>query len=216
MILKRIQKNVGKIEEVNTYIVQDQETKETMLIDPAYDIEEIEEMLKAINAKLKYIVLTHCHGDHIGGAEKIKNLFGGKILIHIDDDNGLHDVNINMSVYIGIGEVILDADSRLNDNDLLHIGNIEFKVIHTPGHTRGSICLYQEKEKLLFSGDTLFRGYWGRTDLPTSNFEHIMSSITNKLMKLPDDTIVYPGHGKSTMIKDEKSIYLELKAKTFY
>lgn len=216
MILKRIQKNVGKIEEVNTYIVQDQETKETMLIDPAYDIEEIEEMLKAINAKLKYIVLTHCHGDHIGGAEKIKNLFGGKILIHIDDDNGLHDVNINMSVYIGIGEVILDADSRLNDNDLLHIGNMEFKVIHTPGHTRGSICLYQEKEKLLFSGDTLFRGYWGRTDLPTSNFEQIMSSITNKLMKLPDDTIVYPGHGKSTMIKDEKSIYLELKAKTFY
>lgn len=216
MILKRIQKNVGKIEEVNTYIVQDQGTKETMLIDPAYDIEEIEEMLKAINAKLKYIVLTHCHGDHIGGAEKIKNLFGGKILIHIDDDNGLHDVNINMSVYIGIGEVILDADSRLNDNDLLHIGNMEFKVIHTPGHTRGSICLYQEKEKLLFSGDTLFRGYWGRTDLPTSNFEHIMSSITNKLMKLPDDTIVYPGHGKSTMIKDEKSIYLELKAKTFY
>lgn len=216
MILKRIQKNVGKIEEVNTYIVQDQGTKETMLIDPAYDIEEIEEMLKAINAKLKYIVLTHCHGDHIGGAEKIKNLFGGKILIHIDDDNGLHDVNINMSVYIGIGEVILDADSRLNDNDLLHIGNMEFKVIHTPGHTRGSICLYQEKEKLLFSGDTLFRGYWGRTDLPTSNFEQIMSSITNKLMKLPDDTIVYPGHGKSTMIKDEKSIYLELKAKTFY
>ena len=80
----------------------------------------------------------------------------------------------------------------------------------------GGSAIYCEKEKLLFSGDTLFKGTWGRTDLPTSNFADIISSIENKLLVLPDDTIVYPGHGKSTMIKDEKSIYLELKAKTFY
>ena len=87
--------------------------------------------------------------------------------------------------------------------------------MHTPGHTSGGSCLYCEEEKLLFSGDTLFRGSWGRTDLPTSSFEDIIKSITEKLMVLPEDTIVYPGHGKSTMIKEEEPIYLELKPKTY-
>ena len=93
----------------------------------------------------------------------------------------------------------------------MHIGNIEFKVIHTPGHTCGGSSLYCEEEKMIFTGDTLFRGTWGRTDLPTSNFAEIMDSITNKLMQLPEETIIYPGHGKSSMIKDERPIYFELK-----
>ena len=99
----------------------------------------------------------------------------------------------------------------MDDEDLLHLGELEFKVIHTPGHTSGGSCLYCEQEKLLLSGDTLFRGTWGRTDVPTGSIEDIMNSITNKLMKLPGETIVYPGHGKSTMIREEKPIYLELK-----
>lgn len=103
---------------------------------------------------------------------------------------------INLSDYIGLGKISVEADSRLNDKDLIHIGNLEFKVIHTPGHTQGGICLYLEKEKLLFSGDTLFRGAWGRTDLPTGNFETIINSIIEKIMILPDDTIIYPGHRK--------------------
>ena len=111
----------------------------------------------------------------------------------------------------GLPEIEIDADSRLDDGDLIHLGNLEFKVIHTPGHTKGGCSLYLESEKLLFSGDTLFRGTWGRTDLPTSDFDEIMDSIINKLLVLPDDTIVYPGHGKSTMIENEKPIYLELK-----
>ena len=94
---------------------------------------------------------------------------------------------------------------------MLHIGEIAFKVLHTPGHTKGGASLYQEDQKLLFSGDTLFRGTWGRTDLPTSDFNQILESITKKLLILPEDTIVYPGHGKSTMIGNEKPIYLELK-----
>ena len=105
----------------------------------------------------------------------------------------------------------LEADSRIDDEDLIHLGNLEFKVIHTPGHTKGGTCLYCKEENCLFSGDTLFRGTWGRTDLPTSDFDDIMNSIINKLLILPDDTIVYPGHGKSTMIENEKPIYLELK-----
>ena len=115
----------------------------------------------------------------------------------------------------GFGRIELEADSRIDDGDLIHIGDLEFKVIHTPGHTAGGSSLYCDSEKLLFSGDTLFRGTWGRTDLPTSNFKQIIDSITNKLMKLPDETIVYPGHGKSTKIGEEKPIYLELKPRGY-
>jgi glyoxylase-like metal-dependent hydrolase (beta-lactamase superfamily II) len=106
--------------------------------------------------------------------------------------------------------IAIEADSRVNDGDILHIGSLEFKVIHTPGHTKGGSSLYCEKEKMLFSGDTLFKGMWGRTDLPTSSFEDIISSISNKLLILPDDTIVYPGHGISTKIVDEEPIYYNL------
>ena len=96
----------------------------------------------------------------------------------------------------GLSEIEVDADSRLDDGDLIHLGNLEFKVIHTPGHTKGGCSLYLESQKLLFSGDTLFRGTWGRTDLPTSYFNQIMDSIIHKLLILPEDTIVYPGHRK--------------------
>lgn len=192
MILKRIKLNVGNVGETNCYIIQDENTKETMVIDPGGEVNKIAEMLNTLQANVKYILLTHCHGDHIGGVKELKENFGGKILIHIEDEPGLRDPLINLSSYIGIGEVILEADSRLNDNDLIHIGDLEFKVIHTPGHTKGGICLYLESEKILFSGDTMFRGSWGRTDLPTGSFEDIINSITEKLMKLPEDVIVYP------------------------
>ena len=109
----------------------------------------------------------------------------------------------------------MEADSRIDDNDLIHLGELELKVLHTPGHTKGSTSLYCEKEGCVFSGDTMFRGTWGRTDLPTGSIENIMDSIANKLLTLPDNTIVYPGHGKATMIKEEKPIYLELKPKLY-
>ena len=127
--------------------------------------------------------------------------------------SGLNNSDINLSGYIGLPEIELEPDSRVDGGDIIHIGNLQFKVIHTPGHTKGSSCLYCDKERCLFSGDTLFRGTWGRTDLPTGSLEEIMDSITNKLLVLPDETIVYPGHGKATMIKEEKTIYLELKPK---
>ena len=211
MILKRMKIPTGVGEETNCYIIFDEDSKDLMVIDPAGDVERIVEMIDVLQGNLKYIYLTHCHGDHIGGVTELKNQKGGKILISKDDAEGLNNRNINLSTLLDMPEIELEADSRVEDEDLLHIGDLEFKVLLTPGHTAGSSCLYCKEENLLFSGDTIFKGAWGRTDLPTSSFMDILSSITNKLMTLPDDTIVYPGHGRSTLIREEKPIYLELK-----
>lgn len=211
MILKRVQVSTNLGDYTNCYIIQDEKTKETMVIDPGGEPEKIIQMLDVLEAKVKYIYLTHCHGDHIGGVNEIKNTKGGKILIHRFDAKGLEDDSISLESYIGMENIELEPDSRVDDEDLIHIGSIEFRIIHTPGHTRGGSAIYCEKEKMVFTGDTLFRGTWGRTDLPTGSLEEIMNSIVNKLMILPDETIVYPGHGKSTMIKEEKPIYLDLK-----
>ena len=195
--------------------MQDEETKETMVIDPGGSVNKITDMLDALQAKVKYILLTHCHGDHIGGVNELKSKTGGTVLIHRFDEKGLNDPEISLTSHIGIQRIDIEDKSRLNEGDLIHVGNLEFKIIHTPGHTVGSICIYCEEEKMLFSGDTMFKGSWGRTDLPTSNFEDIINSITNKLMILPEDVIVYPGHGRPTRIVDEEPIYLELKAQNY-
>ena len=211
MILKELKIKMWMGDMTNYYIVQDDKSKETMVIDPAGDVDKIIEMLNILDAKLKYIYLTHCHGDHIGGVKELKQKYGGQVIIERKDAENLLDPNKSLTSYIGLENLTVEADARVDDGDLLHLGNLEFKVLNTPGHTSGGSCLYCEEEKLLFSGDTLFRGTWGRTDVPTGSFEDVINSITKKLMILPEDTIVYPGHGKSTMIREEKPIYLELK-----
>ena len=210
MILKRIKVLTELNTFTNTYIIQDEISKETMVVDPGAEVEKIVEMLDIMNSKLKYIYLTHCHGDHIGAVQELKEQRGGMVLIHRFDADGLINENISLTTYIGV-DASFETDSRLDDNDLIHLGNLEFKVIHTPGHTKGGSSLYCEEESFVLTGDTLFRGTWGRTDLPSGSIEDIMDSIANKLLTLPDDTIIYPGHGKSTIIREEKPIYLELK-----
>lgn len=211
MILKELRIVTWSGAATNCYIVQDEITKEAMVIDPAGDVDKIVEMLDILQAKLKYIYLTHCHGDHIGGVLELKESRGGQIVAERHAADNLKDPEINLTTYIGNKPLSVETDARVDDDDLIHVGELEFKVIHTPGHTSGCSCLYCEKEQLLFSGDTLFRGTWGRTDVPTGDFDTIIKSITKKLMILPEETIVYPGHGKSTMIREEKPIYLELK-----
>ena len=190
MILKELKIQTWVGDPTNCYIIFDEKSKETMVIDPAGDVDKIQEMINIL-----------------------KERCGGKILIHRDDAEGLNNADINLTPYIVEKKIELEADSRIDDGDLIHLGDLEFKVIHTPGHTKGGTSLYCEEEKCLFSGDTLFRGTWGRTDIPTGNFEDIIHSIVNKLLILPAETICYPGHGLSTRIKDERPIYLELKPK---
>ena len=212
MILKQIRlpSCIGEII-TNCYIIEDEETKEAMVIDPASEVNKIIELLNILGANFKYIYLTHCHGDHIGAVDCLRQQAGGKVLIHTDDYEGLENPDINLTGVMSEKPIVVQADSRVNDGDKLHIGNLEFNVIHTPGHTKGGSSLYCEKEKMVFTGDTMFKGMWGRTDLPTSSLEDIMDSITNKLLVLPSDTIVYPGHGIISKIEEEEPIYYNLE-----
>ena len=211
MIFKRLKLNIGDAHITNCYIIEDEATHEMMIVDPGGEPEKIIEMVRILGGTVKYIVLTHCHADHIGGVTRVKEAVGGKVLIHRYDIAGLSNTELSLEYVLGLKKHITKADSRLDDGDVIHVGELEFKIIHTPGHTKGGICLYCEQEKLLLSGDTLFRGTWGRTDLPTGSSKDIMQSITNKLLVLPEDTIVYPGHGKSTMISEEEPIYFGLQ-----
>lgn len=215
MILKRLQLQTMLQDTTNCYIIVDEISKEAMVIDPASEHEKIIEMLEILGAKLKYIYLTHCHGDHTGAVVELQNKYGAKVLIERKESENLKNPAVTLNYYIGIPDIKLEEDSRIDDDDLIHLGDLEFKVIHTPGHTGGSTSLYCEKENMVFTGDTMFRGTWGRTDLPTGSLVEIIDTITNRLLTLPEDTIVYPGHGKSTMIREEKPIYLELRQRDF-
>lgn len=211
MILKRIKVQMKFVGETNCYIIVDETQKKAMVIDPAGAVPKIIEILDTLGAELVYIYLTHCHADHINGVNELKKEKGGKVLIHRKGRENLENRVPVLAEYIGLPQIYVKEDSIVDDDDILHVGDLEFRVIYTPGHTDDGTSLYCEKEEMLFSGDTLFKGAWGRVDLPTSDFDSIMNSIINKLLILPENTIVYPGHGKPTRIGDEKPIYLEAK-----
>ncbi len=211
MILKRIKVQMKFVGETNCYIIVDETQKKAMVIDPAGAVPKIIEILDTLGAELVYIYLTHCHADHINGVNELKKEKGGKVLIHRKGRENLGNRVPVLAEYIGLPPIYVKEDSIVDDDDILHVGDLEFRVIYTPGHTDDGTALYCEKEEMLFSGDTLFKGAWGRVDLPTSDFDAIMNSIIKKLLVLPENTIVYPGHGKPTRIGDEKPIYLEAK-----
>ena len=211
MILKRIKVQMKFVGETNCYIIVDETQKKAMVIDPAGEEPKIIEILNTLGAELVYIYLTHCHADHINGVNELKKEKGGKVLIHRKGRENLENRVPVLAEYIGLQKKKKKEDSIVDDDDILHVGDLELRVIYTPGHTDDGTSLYCEKEEMLFSGDTLFKGAWGRVDLPTSDFDSIMNSIIKKLLILPENTIVYPGHGKPTRIGDEKPIYLEAK-----
>ncbi len=135
MILKRIKIETMLGNATNCYIVADETQRQAMVIDPAGDANKIMEMLDILGVKLKYIYLTHCHADHTGALEELKERTNAKILIHRYESENLRNSEINLTSLLGMKNIEIDADSRVDENDLLHIGNIEFKVIYTPGHT---------------------------------------------------------------------------------
>jgi len=188
---------------VNCYIIYNEAAGECAVVDPGANEGDIIREIDARALKVKYILLTHGHFDHIGAVKALKEHTGGLIAIHSEDALQLTDSRLNLSVYMGMPMVQPKADVILKDGDILMLGDEELKILHTPGHTKGSICVLAEEA--LFSGDTLFQGSVGRTDFPGGSFSQLMHSIKEVLFNLPRDYPVYPGHGDSTSLSEEKA-----------
>ncbi len=188
----------------NCSVIGDEKTHEAMVIDPGDQIEGILEILRQEKLTLKQIVITHAHIDHVGGAMKLKAATGAPILMN-QNDHALLKMLDMQAAWIGMrppGEV--QVDEAIGQGRVLKIGELTSNVIHTPGHTEGSICLYFPKEKKLIAGDTLFAGSIGRTDLPGGSMDKIMRSLHTQVLALPDETEVVPGHGPVTTIGEER------------
>jgi hydroxyacylglutathione hydrolase len=188
----------------NCSVIGDEKTHEAMVIDPGDQIEGILEILRQEKLTLKQIVITHAHIDHVGGAMKLKAATGAPILMNQNDYALLKMLDMQ-AAWIGMrppGDV--QVDEAIGQGRVLKIGEIASNVIHTPGHTEGSICLYFLKEKKLIAGDTLFAGSIGRTDLPGGSMDKIMRSLHTQVLALPDETEVVPGHGPVTTIGEER------------
>lgn len=190
--------------QTNTYLAWSKENKDAVVIDPAAKPAEILAEIERLELNVRYIINTHGHSDHIGANEKLKELTDAKLCIHELDEDLLFDTNKNLSSFLAKNITSPAPDLLLKDGDKIKLGQDVFKVIHTPGHSRGSICLFDTKDAILFSGDTIFFEGLGRTDLPGSNQADLIHSINDILFKLPEQTKVYPGHGGVTTIKHEK------------
>ena len=211
----RILQHVVRAMDQNVYILFDQDTKEGVIIDPGNDARRILDIVEENNIDVQCILLTHGHGDHIGAVEALKEAKGYPVAAHRWEVGVLEDEQANLSGSI-FGKTEFTPDILLEDNQVLAVGKERIRVIHTPGHTIGGVCFYCEKSGILFAGDTLFYASIGRTDFPNppvkdgigfpmeENFPRLIASIKEKLYVLPDDTLVYPGHGGETRIGFEK------------
>ncbi len=188
----------------NAYFITEEETNATIIIDPGAEPERLINTIEKNNLDLKYIVLTHGHFDHIGACEDLKQKYNVPIVIAEGEELLIEEPKNNLSTMIG-ESISIKADIVLKDSDIFKFGNnLEFKVISTPGHTPGGMCLYFENQEVLISGDTLFKTSVGRTDFPYGDSKVLMQSL-EKLKALPDTTVVYCGHGDKTTIGSEKA-----------
>lgn len=188
----------------NCTLLGDEATGEAMVIDPGDNVPYILERLAAHKLKLKQIVVTHGHIDHVGGALKLKRATGAPILLN-ENDLSLLKMMPMQAAWLGIATPeVAPPDEDAHEGLMVGVANHRGQVLYTPGHTQGSISLHFAPEKLLFAGDTLFAGSIGRTDLPGGNEKQILESIHERLMPLPGETRVIPGHGEETTIGEER------------
>jgi hydroxyacylglutathione hydrolase len=188
----------------NCSIIGDEVSREAMVIDPGDDIEDILALIAKHNLQVKQIIITHAHIDHVGGAMKLRAATGAPILLN-QNDYALLKMLDTQAAWVGMkspGKI--EIDQSVEQADTVRAGAITANVLHTPGHTEGSVCLYFPAEKTLIAGDTLFAGSIGRTDLPGGSFEKIIQSLHGTVLALPDETVVVPGHGPLTTIGEER------------
>ena len=184
----------------NCFIVKDEETQKAIVIDPAFNPSRI--IKESAGHEIEYIIITHAHMDHLMALDELKKATNAKIVISNVENASLNDEHYNLSDLMKIPSVTSKADITVNDGDTLPFANTEIKFILTPGHTKGSMCIFVDD--VIFSGDTLFNRTIGRSDLPGGSNDDLTSSIKEKLFIYPDDTTVYPGHGPRTNIGIEK------------
>ncbi len=186
----------------NTYLIADKNTREGAVIDPGGEINDLMRYVEDNFINIKYIILTHGHGDHIGCVPQLKEKTNAQIIAHTNEKEILLDKKKNLSYKMHCGATEFDADRYVNDADVLILGGLKLKFIHTPGHTKGCMCIKVGNH--MFSGDTLFAGSMGRTDLFSGDNKQMQKSL-NKLKNYEDDIIVYPGHGPNTTMGIEKA-----------
>jgi glyoxylase-like metal-dependent hydrolase (beta-lactamase superfamily II) len=189
----------------NCSIVGDEETGEAIVIDPGDEIERVQEVLARHKLRAKYIVATHAHIDHVGGLAQLKRATGAPVLMHAGDLSLYQNLAVQAQ-WLGVPPPgVVSVDQFLKEGDTLSVGSYLFEVLHTPGHSPGSLSLHLSGEQQkIFSGDTLFQGSIGRTDLWGGSYEEILRSIHNRLLIFPDETLVFPGHGPETVIGEER------------
>ncbi len=199
LIIKKLE--VGPIM-ANCFILGCESTKEAVVIDPGDDADRILMALAKAELKVKCLINTHGHFDHVGANKKMKEVTAAPIAIHAGDEPMLTELSRSAAMFGLSAENSPPADRLLEDGDEVVFGEITLKVIHTPGHSPGGICLHTPGH--LFAGDTLFAGSIGRTDLPGGDYDTLIASIKERLLELPEDTVVYTGHGPETSIGNEK------------
>ncbi|EEG77601.1 MBL fold metallo-hydrolase [Dethiobacter alkaliphilus] len=198
MLLKRME--VGSFA-ANCYLLACDETKEGVVVDPGADARRILKMVEDNQVNVKYIINTHGHVDHVGANEEVREALGAPILIHEADGEMCKKPHASLSTFLG-KKTLAEPDRLIKGKDTFTVGNLTIEVIETPGHTKGCVTLLVDGK--LFTGDTLFAGSIGRTDLPGGSFDEIIRSIKEKLLVFPDETPVFPGHGPESTIGDEK------------
>lgn len=189
----------------NTYIVIGQDGVSAVLVDPAYEAERIIEFLTGQGLELKAMLITHGHFDHIGAVSKIVEHTGVAVVAHEEEAKIMSDSIKNLSTYFTSRGVTAEANQFISDKEVVDFGSdLRFKAIVVPGHSPKSTCYYSKDAALVFTGDTLFSGSMGRTDYYNGDSHDLVKNIKERLLFLPGETVVYPGHGETTTITNEK------------